>query len=840
MKLKFWLLFIIIIVGMGSTFMAQDAPLDVDGLKAIAAQQGRVRVIVTMNIGEVFMRSTADRDQVVAQTRTNLITALAGSNARVIREYQHFPLLALEVDAAALDLMARSPLVAAIEQNQLHRPALDVSAVQVGARGDNGAWERGFDGTGWAVAVLDTGVNRNHPALQGKVISEVCYGTNATNVTSLCPGGLETGVGQGSAMDCTGADGCGHGSHVAGIVASQDATFRGVAPGANIIAVKVFSRVTGSSCAPDSSPCVRAIDSDVLAGLDFVFGLHDAVNIAAANMSLAGGVFPDQKVCDEVHPKWLVPLVLLRSAGIAPVVSSGNEGHPNGISNPACLSPVVSVGMVNAQDKVHKDSNSANFLDLLAPGVGVMSVNANGGFLPGWGTSMAAPHVAAAFAIIKQAAPNATVDLIENALKSTGIKIKDPKNGLTFSRIQISYALDKFIAPLAPDWVTAKGKKPTKILVSWERIGQVNVNSYIMSYKFPSSRTWDAVINSTLSFADHVNLLCSTKYQYAVQTKNQFGTSGYSPQAEGQTKPCLPPTKVKAQLGFLGIGITWDAVEGAVDYKVEYAEGSVSEPNKVFFPLVTTDEPKAAHLLAACQSVYTYRVIAQGRDGESAPSSEKSATSQDCVGQNNLISNGGFETNEDTNPNVPDGWTLNIEQGNKVVSNDGQTKVARTGNNAFLFRGAPQKASKLTQSINLDGITWNTNDRLHFSGYLRGKNVKTENPIMRLIVTYGDNTQKKLPISLTTAPSRIKADYVLHHRWMKLKSTEVKSIDVSIQYNGAKGRLWFDNVALTRQKASDALSAITTEDMNGVIPPLPSSDELIPLPDAPPDLRGTN
>ena len=131
----------------------------------------------------------------------------------------------------------------------------------------------------------------------------------------------------------------------------------------------------------------------------------------------------------------------LRSLGIAPVVASGNESRLNGFSPPACVPGVVSVGRTTNADQVFATSNSASYLSLLAPGTGVVSSVPGGGFGSASGTSMAAPHVAGAFALMRQAHPNAGVSEIVSRLRQTGKPIVDSRQGRTTPRLEVDRAI---------------------------------------------------------------------------------------------------------------------------------------------------------------------------------------------------------------------------------------------------------------------------------------------------------------------------------------------------------------------------------------------------------------
>lgn len=425
-----------------------------DELIAKAQQNGAVSVIVGLNVsfqpeGE-FASSQAVQEQrsSIALAQDAFLSRLGAYTADSVKRFETIPFIALEVDAAALERMRVFAEVVSIEEDIALKPALSESTQIVGA---TTAWARGFSGAGQTIAILDTGVDKNHPFLAGKVVSEACYSTNRSSegFSSFCPNGVTESTAPGSGVNCPASvAGCDHGTHVAGIAAGRGNSFSGVARDANIISIKVFSRVNNNSICGSAATCVRAKTSDIIKGLERVLNLHNSgsFNIAAVNMSLGGERFTSN--CDSYNPAMTAGINNLRSAGIATVVSSGNDGYGDALGWPACISTAISVGNTGdgsegtTQDRVASDSNSASFLNLLAPGEMIYSSVPGGGFRSFRGTSMAAPHVAGAFAVLRSRAPNASVGQILSALESTGVKITDPGNGIAKPRIRINAALD--------------------------------------------------------------------------------------------------------------------------------------------------------------------------------------------------------------------------------------------------------------------------------------------------------------------------------------------------------------------------------------------------------------
>jgi subtilisin len=418
-----------------------------DSLHEKALASGTVRVIVGLRTDFEPEGALPTESAVFAQRR-GISSAQDGVLARVrvasrgvVKRFETVPYIALEVDASGVEALRASPEVASVEEDVPVPATLAESVPLIGAPA---AWAAGFSGSGQAVAILDTGVDKAHSFLSGKVVSEACYSTTsaANNSNSVCPGGVSESTASGSGVNCT-VHGCIHGTHVAGIAAGKGASFSGVARDANIIAVQVFSRFNSASDCGGNAPCVLSYGSDQMKGLERVYALRNSLNIASINMSLGSGQFASN--CDGNALKPIIDN--LRAAGIATVIASGNEGYTSAISAPGCISSAVSVGSTGdgslgaTTDVVSSFSNSASILSLLAPGSQINSSVPGGSFDILQGTSMATPHVAGAWAVLKSKLPTATVPQVLNALKDTGRLVTDSRNGITKSRIKVDAAV---------------------------------------------------------------------------------------------------------------------------------------------------------------------------------------------------------------------------------------------------------------------------------------------------------------------------------------------------------------------------------------------------------------
>lgn len=251
----------------------------------------------------------------------------------------------------------------------------------------------GVDNVNADVAILDTGVQTNHPDLT--VVR--CVGFGYPNC----------------------ADGHGHGTHVAGIAAARDNNIGAVgsAPGARIWALKVLS---------DQG---RGSFSDILAGINYVF--ENRAQIEAVNLSLGstGTFLPAENA-----------LKILAISGVTVTVSAGNNGQNANGNTPARaglgFNGIITVsaygdsdgrcgGFGPATSRGPDDSYapfSAFNVDIAASGVDVLSTYRNSGYARMSGTSMSAPDVAGAAAYYKSLFPTMTPAQIEIALKTTGTK----------------------------------------------------------------------------------------------------------------------------------------------------------------------------------------------------------------------------------------------------------------------------------------------------------------------------------------------------------------------------------------------------------------------------------
>ena len=493
-------------------------------------KKGAVRLIVTLNVpfnamGHMAAREADLQASQISQAQADVHASLAGHNVTRVTNFKYVPQIALTVDLPALEALVAHPSVVTIHED-IPRPHMLAQSVPL--IGAPTVWGFGYTGAGVAVAILDTGVDKTHPFLSGAVVSEACYSSNYApgNATSICPGGVTNSTAVGSALPYAGtcpAGACDHGTHVSGIAAGRtdgSVTFSGVAKGASIIAIQVFSRFETSAECGNTYPCAMAFDSDIILGLERVYDLRGTYNISSVNLSLGSGDYTSY--CDSEPEKPSIDN--LKSVNIATIIASGNDGDKGGISAPACISSAVSVGATDdITDMVTAFSNSASFLSLLAPGEWITSSIPGGGYGTWAGTSMAAPHVAGAWALLRQARPSANVDQVLTALGTTGLGIMDT-NSITKPRIRVdqamlalsgcTYSIDPVVSDILPSsggigaitvatqsgcaWSVSMDSKPTWMTIT---SGSSGIGSGTVNYSL-SSNSSSIVRTGTVNVAN--------------------------------------------------------------------------------------------------------------------------------------------------------------------------------------------------------------------------------------------------------------------------------------------------------------------------------------------------
>lgn len=293
----------------------------------------------------------------------------------------------------------------------VYRKFLDKSVPYIGA---DKAHSLSVTGQGSYVVVIDSGIYSSHPMFSEKVALEACF-----TVANSCPNKTNKQIGKNAALPVDW-----HGSHVSGIAAGKASDIVGVAPDAKIIAVNVFDKDDSSS------------ETSIINALKWVKSISSTYKIAAVNMSL-GTSRIYRSTCDNVSPSLTKIIHELYSLNVAVVVAAGNS-YSLGMSNPACISKVVSVAAISGSGNITSFSNISKDTTFAAPGLQIKSAGSSDSYRLASGTSMAAPHVAGVFALYRQLYPDHSIDLAVANLKSISTLAFDPYSKISVSSINVS------------------------------------------------------------------------------------------------------------------------------------------------------------------------------------------------------------------------------------------------------------------------------------------------------------------------------------------------------------------------------------------------------------------
>ncbi len=363
-------------------------------------------------------------------------------NFNDIVKYKHVPALAKQITQQEYAQLSASNKVEGIYPDRFHELQLIQSKKIVGIAPQAGSVS---GGAGVSVAVIDSGIEINHPFFQERVVDGACFSRFGS-----CPGGRKVAKGRSAGQACSGNRGCMHGTHVAGIVAGKNSTMSGMAPDSNVLSINVFSIMGGR---------FGAADSDVMQALEWVLENKHKHNIVAVNMSLGGGYY--SAPCDNSPVKRFIDVLLQN--GVISVIASGNDGTIDGVASPACVQSAITVGSTEPDGRISSFSNSYFALDMVAPGGKILSSTLNGKYVQESGTSMAAPHVAGAIALLASEYPRASVNQLMQAL-AQGPTMTDPRNNIRTPRLHVpsasAWLSRQNLSSHAPDKNAKKDKSP--------------------------------------------------------------------------------------------------------------------------------------------------------------------------------------------------------------------------------------------------------------------------------------------------------------------------------------------------------------------------------------------
>ena len=278
---------------------------------------------------------------------------IENEGGKVNRKYHVVPTIAASIPKGKLESLRRKPKVTSVEEDitvQIIEERLPWGVDRMDAE----IVHSQNKGRGVRVAILDTGIDLDHPDL--RVAGDVTFVPETTS----------------------GDDDHGHGTMAAGIVAALDNDIGvvGVAPEVELYSVKVLNS-NGSG-----------VMSIILSGIEWAIDN----NMQVINMSFGGSMDFPLAIRTALEKAY--------QSGIVLVAGAGNAGDQGIIFSPARFEPVIAVGATDQQDARASFSCTGSTLELMAPGVGILSTSRGGGYNTGSGTSFSTPHVTGLAALL--------------------------------------------------------------------------------------------------------------------------------------------------------------------------------------------------------------------------------------------------------------------------------------------------------------------------------------------------------------------------------------------------------------------------------------------------------
>lgn len=386
------------------------------------------------------------RTREIAANVDALLATMPAGSYRMRRRFEHVAALSMDIDATGLQFLRSNTRVLRVDLDVGGRAQMNQAAPL--ARVSN-VRSRGFTGQLVKTVVIDSGAQLDHVDLADSIVDQQCFCSSATPGVGCCPNGLDTQGGAGS-----GADAEGHGTNVTGIITGNGSNApQGGAPAAKVVIVRIL----------DANGAFHS-SSDIVAALDWVAAHH--IDARAINMSVGTNTL-FSSTCDSSAAYTIAlsqAVAAVNANGGVMTASSGNQASTTSISAPACLANVIAVGavwdaaMANqtflgctdtgiVADKPTCFTNSNSKVALYAPGAYTTATGLDiDPFTVGFsstygGTSQASPLVAACVADLFQLRPNLTPAQVKAALTASDVHVVDPKNGLSFPRLNCEKAL---------------------------------------------------------------------------------------------------------------------------------------------------------------------------------------------------------------------------------------------------------------------------------------------------------------------------------------------------------------------------------------------------------------
>jgi subtilisin/minor extracellular protease Epr len=331
------------------------------------------------------MITTAGAVPVIIGFKDKAHLEIVQPHGKVAHSYKYIPAIAADLPEQAIENLKKNNKIAYIE------PDYEVSALEetvpwgITRIGAPLVHTNVNKGTGINVAIIDTGINYNHPDLRDNYKGGYDFVND----------------------DADPVDDNGHGTHCAGIIAAEDNDIGviSVAPEANLYSLKMLDS-TGSGYISD---LIAAIEWAIETRKDT--DTSNDIQIISMSLGSNSGVTALETTCSQAY-----------YSGILLVAAAGNDGNTRGtgdsVDYPAAYRSVIAIAATDSKDKRASFSSTGPAVELAAPGVNILSTYQDG-LTSLSGTSMACPHVAGTAALVLAANPSFTNGNIRNRLAKT-------------------------------------------------------------------------------------------------------------------------------------------------------------------------------------------------------------------------------------------------------------------------------------------------------------------------------------------------------------------------------------------------------------------------------------
>ena len=500
------------------------------------------------------------------------------------------------------------------------------------------------DGSGVIVAVVDTAVAAGHEDLVGALVDGWDF--------------VEDRAFDVSAPDraTSGAD---HGSHVAGILAARPDNgvgIRGAAPGVKVQPIRVLPDSGSGSVADVARGILWAVDHGA-----------DVINVSLGT------------IADSTSLRLAIGEA--ESRGVVVVASAGNNGAgDNRTWFPAAYPTVLSVGATDSGGEHWFRSTVGSFIDISGPGVGVLSLGGSttGTYRTFSGTSMATPYVAATLALMREAAPAASVADIRSTLTSTATDLGDPGRDPVYGYglIDPAAAVGAYdtAAPSPPTTVSVVTSADGTVAFTWQPSPSFDVREYeitrdgvpVAAVAAPDSPGPVAVAVSTLPFLDP-----DTPAQYGVRAVD------FTDNRSAVALPEARPGGLTVSPGAHEVVVAWDPVAGAVGYVVE--TDSATRDQVAASPFVVERSPAGSEVTVRVAALLAPGVLGSFTDQASAAVGELLPGAPTGLGADPVPGGVVLHWDDPVGSDVPVDEVRIAIDGGAEVSLDGSTRTYEWG-----------------------------------------------------------------------------------------------------------------------------------------------------------------